>query len=83
MDVRQPPGRNYSFLILQARKRPPTTDWKRFLQDNGTLDAGRVDEETFAAEKEKEKEIVEREKQKMEDEPPKRSVYAENLKKSW
>jgi len=81
VDVRQPPGRDYSFLILHAKKRPPATDWKRFLSENGTLDVERVDEETRS---EKEKEFVEKEKQDREEDQPRRpSVYSDNLKKTW
>lgn len=82
VDVRQPPGREYSFLIVRARKRPPSVDWKRFLNENGTLDAGRVDEETQVAEKEKEKEKEASEKEKQEEQTMKKEKRMSEKEKS-
>jgi len=83
IEIRQPPGRPYSFLIIRARKRAPTADWKRFLNDNGTLDADRVDEETQSEHEKVMAKEMEKEKRDVDDERPRKNVYADNLKKSW
>jgi len=85
IEVSQPAGRNFSFLIIRGKKRPPAIDWKRFLSDNGTLDAGQVEEESEVVAMDKETEDREKREQKeqQDTERPRRSVYQENLKKTW